>query len=373
MVDQKKVIVNLGLVGPGLIGKSFMKMVDAYNAQKNINSHLYDINIVAIARSKTMYLSQGLEHVPFSQLANVDNGLKVDLNAFTTHLLGKKSGSCPSSSVIPILVDCTSCQTIAESYPHWMEKGIHIVTPNKKAFSSDLSLFSRITAPSNTSLVYHEATVGAGLPIISTIHTLLRTGDEITKIEGIFSGTMSYIFNNFSPSSPAKALAFSDVVKVAKENGYTEPDPRDDLNGMDVARKVVILGRVCGSTIGLNNLPVQNIVPEELRCIESADEFMKKLPGYDDYFAKLNADARAANKVLRYVGTFHPVTGKSSVEMKQFDNTHAFAGLKGSDNIIAIHSKRYKNPLIIQGAGAGDDVTATGVFGDVLTIVDRLC
>lgn len=196
---------------------------------------------------------------------------------------------------------------------------------------------------------------------------MVNTGDEIVKIEGIFSGTLSYIFNNFSILGQDKPVKFSKVVAEAKKLGYTEPDPRDDLNGMDVARKVTILGRVAGLNLSIENLQLQNIVPEELRCIKTGDEFMEKITVFDDYFDKLNQDALKENSVLRYVGIVDP-NGISKVILQKYPSSHPFSSLKGSDNVIAFTTKRFPNPLIIQGAGAGAAVTAFGMFSDVLKI-----
>ncbi|CAG8653448.1 6592_t:CDS:2, partial [Funneliformis mosseae] len=219
-------------------------------------------------------------------------------------------------------------------------------------------------------LVYHESTVGAGLPVLSTLTDLIRTGDKVIKIEGIFSGTLSYIFNEFSKFDGEKKK-FSEIVKIAKENGYTEPDPRDDLNGLDVARKVVILGRLAGKDLSLKTLPVENVVPEPLRTLSSATEFMSSLPQFDEHFEKLNATANNNQQVLRYVGVIDPIGDKSEVKLVSLPSSHPFASLKGSDNIIAFTTQRFPNPLIVQGAGAGAAVTAFGIFSDLFKISDR--
>ncbi|KAI0229091.1 Homoserine dehydrogenase [Massospora cicadina] len=170
-----------------------------------------------------------------------------------------------------VLVDCTSDESVARLYPNWLKNGFHVVTPNKKAFSGELSLYKEILAASqkHARFCYHESTVGAGLPVLETLKALVHTGDKIVKIEGIFSGTLSYLFNNFSKASEDRT-AFSDIVKVAKAKGFTEPDPRDDLNGMDVARKFL--------------------------------QFMERLSDFDAHFDKLNSEAASKNQVLRYVG-----------------------------------------------------------------------
>ncbi|EEC83417.1 hypothetical protein OsI_28878 [Oryza sativa Indica Group] len=215
---------------------------------------------------------------------------------------------------------------------------------------------------------FYEATVGAGLPIISTLRGLLETGDKILRIEGIFSGTLSYIFNNFEGTR-----TFSDVVSEAKEAGYTEPDPRDDLSGTDVARKVIILARESGLKLELSDIPVRSLVPEALRSCSTADEYMQKLPSFDQDWARESKDAEAAGEVLRYVGVVDLVNKEGQVELRRYKKDHPFAQLSGSDNIIAFTTSRYKEqPLIVRGPGAGAEVTAGGVFSDILRLASYL-
>ncbi|KAL2912787.1 Homoserine dehydrogenase [Polyrhizophydium stewartii] len=271
-------------------------------------------------------------------------------------------------------VVAVATEAVAAQYPHFAALGLHVVTPNKKAFSGDPELLARIRAAAAAAgtLVLHESTVGAGLPILSTLNDLVDTGDDIVKIEGIFSGTLSFIFNQFSTPGSADAPAFSSVVQKAKELGYTEPDPRDDLNGLDVARKVVILARLAGIPLTLQSLAIENIVPEPLRQVATADEFLARLPEFDAHFAALHRDARAAGSVLRYVGTVGPRPDLCGVRLVRFPADHPFASLKGSDNIIAFTTRRFPNPLIVQGAGAGAAVTAFGMLSDILKIARTL-
>ncbi|KAJ3040961.1 hypothetical protein HK097_002416 [Rhizophlyctis rosea] len=352
--------LNLAIIGPGLVGSEFISQIAAYQARNAATR----FSVVAIANSRRQILSS-----------------KVSLSNWKTDLEGSNAQSADLSKLIDhaaahspcVVVDCTSNETVASSYPAWLDRGLHIVTPNKKAFSGSLSLWEDLQKKSaGKSKVFHESTVGAGLPILSTLKDLVDSGDEIVKIEGIFSGTLSYIFNNFSSTDPSAApQRFSDTVTVAKNQGYTEPDPRDDLNGMDVARKVVILGRVAGIPLDLSTLPVENIVPSELRSIPTSEEFMAKLPEFDDHFTQLNESAKKEGAVLRLVGVVDP-KGGSSVKLVKYAGSHPFASLKGSDNIIAFTTKRFPNPLIIQGAGAGAAVTAFGMFSDVLKIASQV-
>ncbi|KAJ5369242.1 homoserine dehydrogenase-domain-containing protein [Penicillium cataractarum] len=274
-----------------------------------------------------------------------------------------------------VLVDNTSSGAIAEAYPEFLKRGISIITPNKKAFSESFKLWRDIfrAAELGSSMVYHESSVGAGMPIISTLKELVQTGDEVTRIEGVFSGTMSFLFNQFSPKS-GQAGKWSETVKKAKELGYTEPDPRDDLNGLDVARKLTIMGRLAGLPIeSPTSFPVQNLIPGELQSCDTSEEFMSRLHEFDDHMEGQKLLAERSGKVLRYVGSIEMSTGNVKVGMEMFDHMHPIATLKGSDNIISFYTKRYGElPLTIRGAGAGGDVTAMGVTADLLKVLSQM-
>jgi homoserine dehydrogenase len=344
--SPQKMSLHIALIGPGLVGKAFLSQIHQFKHPK------VAVKVIGIMSSSRMTLG--------TEVTTVAEGQPKNLELFLEHM--KKHQPC-------VLVDCTSSDDIAQLYPKVLEFA-HIVTPNKKGFSGPIELYKNTVQSSmkNSKFVLHESTVGAGLPILSTLNDLVQTGDEIVKIEGIFSGTLSYIFNQFSQWN-GPSCSFSEVVKQAKELGYTEPDPRDDLNGMDVARKVVILGRLSGLELDTQTLQVENIVPEPLRTADAAS-FMQRLPQYDPYFTELNQNAKKENSVLRFVGV---VTSEGSkVSLEKYPSTHPFASLKGSDNIIAFTTKRFPNPLIVQGAGAGAAVTAFGMFSDILKIAKTI-
>ena len=274
-----------------------------------------------------------------------------------------------------VLVDNTSSQDVADQYPQVLARGISIITPNKKAFSGSYRLWQDIFAAAESSgaKVYHESSVGAGLPVISTLKELVDTGDSVTKIEGVFSGTMSFLFNSFAPTEGNGGQWSAEVTK-AKQLGYTEPDPRDDLNGLDVARKLTILARLAGLQIeSPTSFPVQSLIPKELESVASGDEFLQKLPDFDYHMDETKVAAERDGKVVRYVGSIDVVKKEVKVGLERFDRSHPIATLKGSDNIISFYTKRYgANPLIIQGAGAGGEVTAMGVTGDLLKVLGQL-
>jgi homoserine dehydrogenase len=219
-----------------------------------------------------------------------------------------------------VLIDCTASDEVPKHYPRILKENISIVTPNKKGVSGSLKLFNEIqeAIQDRQARLFYEATVGAGLPVISTLQDLHESGDSIHRIEGIFSGTLSYIFNEFG-SGDAK---FSQVVQQAKEKGYTEPDPRDDLNGMDVARKLTILGRTIGMEIegppSSSIFPVQSLIPPALERAQSGDEFVSGLPAYDAGFDEERVTAKNEGKVLRYVGSINVATKAISVSVQTY-------------------------------------------------------
>ena len=257
-----------------------------------------------------------------------------------------------------VLVDNTSNQDVADAYPQFLRQGISIVTPNKKAFSGGFGLwediFSAACSPRNPQggLIYHESSVGAGLPVISTLKDLVETGDQVTRIEGIFSGTMSFLFNSFAPVE-GNGGKWSAEVQKAKVAGYTEPDPRDDLNGLDVARKLVILARLAGLKIeSTSSFPVESLIPRALESVQSPEDFMQRLPDFDNEMEDVKRGAESEGKVVRFVGSIDVQQQAVKVGMETFEKSHPIAVLKGSDNIIIFYTKRYgSNPLVIQGAG----------------------
>lgn len=356
--------VNVAIIGAGVVGKSFIEQL------ANIKSRNITYNLIFLSTSKKAIISSD-----YSPL-NISKAIDLLAESKTSSLSTNDLISYLSKSNLPvILVDNTSNEKLAETYPLFVENGISIATPNKKAFSGNYKLWNDIfqhEGELNKGVVYHEASVGAGLPLISPLKEMVETGDKVVKIEGIFSGTLSYIFNEFSTIQP-NSTKFSEIVSVAKNLGYTEPDPRDDLNGLDVARKVTILARISGLPVeSPTSFPIHSLIPKSLESVKSADEYMEKLPNFDGDMDKLKAEAASENKVLRFIGSIDVPNNKVSVEIAKFDYSHPFASLKGSDNVISIKTERYPNPLIIQGAGAGADVTAMGVLGDVIKIAQRI-
>jgi aspartokinase/homoserine dehydrogenase 1 len=261
-----------------------------------------------------------------------------------------------------IFVDCTASEVVADCYEDVMQNSISVITPNKTANSRDMRSYLRlqeIAAKRNVQFLY-ETNVGAGLPVITTLNDLLASGDSIIRIEAVLSGTLSFIFNNFSHEKK-----FSAVVKEAMKRGYTEPDPRIDLSGKDVARKLLILARECGMDVSMGDIKIIPLLPSALRKAKNVNEFFKMLPEYDEHFYKLQQQAERAGKRLRCIATLN--NGKLSIELRAVDANHPFYNLSGSDNIISFTTQRYRErPLVIRGPGAGAEVTAAGVFAEII-------
>ncbi|KAJ6451692.1 homoserine dehydrogenase-domain-containing protein [Mycena vitilis] len=355
--------VYVAVVGVGLVGSEFINQLSAIPA-----SPFHLVSLTSTTRTIFNH-TQSISSSWKSDLASAVD--RPDLPKLTQQLSALVS---PTQKVA--LIDNTSSEDVAALYPTWLSAGINVITPNKKAFSGDIALYKRIVAASASGgRFYNEATVGAGLPVIGPLKDLVATGDKIVKIEGVFSGTMSYIFNEFSTGT-SDGPAFSSVVKVAREKGYTEPHPADDLNGFDVARKLTILSRIVSqSTLpelhSFASVDTKSLIPPELENIPTGDEFIARLPQFDEHFAKMRAAASADGQVLRFVGVVDVLNGQVRAGLEKYPTTHPFAtSLGGSDNIIMFHTERYgARPLIVQGAGAGAAVTAMGVLGDLLKLV----
>jgi aspartokinase/homoserine dehydrogenase 1 len=359
---QKSLPIGVALVGPGLIGSTFLSQLKDQWQKLNDEYHV-DFRILAIATSKKMVLSDTGVDLDNWKAEIESKSVNLDTNAMADHLA---NSSIPNTAVL----DCTASDAPPAEYLNWMKKGIHVITPNKKLNSGDLARYQALKKHQRSSLThfFYEGTVGAGLPVIFTLQHIVSSGDKVKRIEGIFSGTLSYIFNTFGSDS----RTFSEVVIAAKEAGYTEPNPQDDLAGMDVARKVTILARECGIDLELEQVSVESLVPEALQGT-SAEEYIKRLPEFDDEMQKLLDDAEDAGECLRFVGVVDPANQKGSVELRRYPKDHPFATLSGSDNIISFTTERYcDQPLIIRGPGAGAEVTAAGCFSDLLKLASYL-
>lgn len=349
-------VVNLFLVGTGLIGKELLSMIGVqYEALAK--NHLLEVNVVGVANSKRMLFNEsGLDlKKSIDQMQNT--GEEMHLSSYIARM---KELNLPNS----IFVDCTSAQEVADSYEEILNANISIVTPNKKANSGEYNKYKALKAAAFKRGVrfYYETNVGAGLPVINTLNDLIISGDKVIRIEAVLSGTMNFIFSSFNGGT-----SFSDVVKQAKEKGYTEPDPRDDLNGMDVARKILILARESGAELELKDVQVKGVVPDDCAAEKTVPEFFALLEKHNGSFEKLRADAEKKGEKLRYMAVLE--NGKAQVSLAGVGSDHPFYSLSGSDNIILLTTERYHDrPMVIRGPGAGASVTAAGVFADVIRI-----
>jgi aspartokinase/homoserine dehydrogenase 1 len=347
--------LSIGLIGPGTVGSVLLAQIATQiDRLRALN---LDLRVRGIASSTRMLLEEATVDLGQWQQRMAEAGEPLNMQRFINHV---------QADYVPhtVIIDCTASAEVADQYCDWLSRGIHIVTPNKKANSGLASYYRALQEAKRASGTHYlyEATVGAGLPVIQTLRDLRETGDEVTQIEGIFSGTLAYLFNVFDGHE-----SFSSIVRTARAKGYTEPDPRDDLSGLDVARKLIILGREMGLAMEMSDVEVEGLVPDALVAC-GVDEFMKRLPESDAAMAATLADARSKNQVLRYVGRID-ANGKATVGLMRLDAKHAFANIALTDNVVRFATRRYcDNPLIVQGPGAGPEVTAAGVFSDLLRL-----
>ncbi|KAF8591339.1 aspartate kinase homoserine dehydrogenase, partial [Ramaria rubella] len=311
-------LFNVAVIGVGLVGKEFISQLLSLSSPT--------IRLVSVSSStRTHFSAQGLTasdwHAALSKSTSKPNlsNLLAELTSLNTK---------PARVVV---VDNTSSESVAAFCPEFLKAGIHVITPNKKAWSGELTLWQQIQLASKggESKMLGEATVGAGLPIVGTLKDLVGTGDKVIKIEGVLSGTLSYIFNEFSTVNGSGPL-FSSVVKIAKEKGFTEPHPADDLTGSDVARKLTILSRHIPSLAhllphGYASVDTVSLVPAELENIATGDEFLAKLPAFDSQFDKLRTDAAKEGMVLRFVGIIDVQQRNVKASLEKYPVTHPFA------------------------------------------------
>lgn len=355
--------LSIGVIGPGHVGGTLLDQM-AGRLESLIGEFGVDLRVRAIASSSKMVLDEHrIDLSDWRARLGKDGSdtMPTDLDLMAEYV---HTDSVPHAAII----DCTASNDIAMRYGDWLAQGIHVITPNKRANTGDIEYYRELQRTSRRADAhyFYETTVGAALPVIQTLRDLVQTGDEVHRIEGVFSGTLSYLFNSFDGSTP-----FSEVVRAARDKGYTEPDPREDLSGMDVARKVVILAREMGMETGLEDMEIEGLIPVGLEE-GGVDEFLDRLADHDDEMAGVVEAARSSGKVLRFVGVIDPNEG-CQVSLRSYDNEHPFARIRLTDNIVTFSTARYsENPLVVQGPGAGPDVTAGGVFADLLRLANYL-
>ena len=353
--DLKKTL-HIFCLGTGNIGKTLFRQLQNQMPFLAKNNDL-EVKVMGISNSRQMFLSEaGLDLQDWERKLD-EVAEPADLKRFVQQMKAMNLPNC-------VFVDNTASATPVYYYKEILESSISIVTCNKIGNSADLEQYQAFKKAARTYGVdfYYETNVGAGLPIIRTLRDLMMSGDKVARIEAILSGTISYIFNNFKGDQ-----LFHTVVKEAQEKGYTEPDPRDDLNGKDFMRKMLILARDAGYAMEEKDVSIESMLPPACLAASSVEEFYQELENNAAYFENMKTQATANNQVLRYIGKLED--GKVEITLQMVGESHPFYALSGSDNIISFTTDRYKErPLVIKGPGAGAEVTAAGVFADIINV-----
>ena len=348
--------LNLYVVGTGLVGSRLLSMIHE-NKEELKKSHNINILLKGLSNSRKMIFAEEELSTQDSDNQLVNSNNSADLGVFVDNMI---KANLPNS----VFVDNTAGKTVPSFYDKILKHSISISTPNKVALSSDVNSYLKLksTAVKNNCSINYETNVGAGLPVISTLQNMVNSGDNVFKIIAVLSGSLSYIFNSFNEDS-----RFSDIVKKARSLGYTEPDPRDDLSGLDAMRKLLILARESGYLIESNKIVVNPCLTEKCMSAENTDAFFRALENEDALMSEKLHAALSKNKRLRFIARFENGTG--SIGLEEVGQESPFYNLSGSDNMIAYYSERYKEaPLIVRGPGAGADVTAAGVLAEIINL-----
>jgi bifunctional aspartokinase / homoserine dehydrogenase 1 len=349
----------LAVVGVGNVGGAVLRQIE--QQRHYLLSRGFDVSVVGVANSKRFVAdARGIDLSSWKEALESSRD-RMDGRTFASRLAAMELTNVA-------LVDCTSGPSIVDVYPAFIDANLHIITPNKWANALPWRRYATLmaTLEARKRHFLFEANVGAGLPVVSTLRDLIASGDEIVRIEGILSGTLSYLFNTFDGTTP-----FSALVRDAHRMGFTEPDPREDLSGQDVARKLLILARQIGLKMDLDEVKVDSLVPPALARGRYTPAFLRAFARHDQAIAERVRRAGSRDAVLRYVGILE--RGRARAGLKEFPRQHPVASAKGSDNVIAFTTKRYsRTPLVVQGPGAGADVTAMGVFSDILKLLHYL-
>ncbi|MCG8236347.1 bifunctional aspartate kinase/homoserine dehydrogenase I [Tenacibaculum finnmarkense] len=353
--EEKLKQLNLFVTGVGNVGERFLAQI--HQQKKYLKEHLkMNIRVVGIANSKKRtFDANGID------LNNWKDALKLGESATLEAFFNKTKSYNLRNSVF---VDNTANQKVSEIYEQYLRNSISVVTCNKIACASSLENYKTLKAVSrqyNAPFLF-ETNVGAGLPVIDTLKNLIASGDRVQKIQAVLSGSLNFVFNNFDENT-----TFHNVVTEAQKEGYTEPDPKIDLSGVDVARKILILARESGYELELSDIENDSFLPEKSLKTTNNEDFYASLTEFEAHFQNIFKEANDKNCRLKYVAEF--VDGKAKVGLQHIPADHPFYNLEGSDNIVLFFTDRYPvNPLLIKGAGAGADVTASGIFADVIRI-----
>lgn len=350
--------LNLFIVGIGNVGGTLIEQIKNQAASLEENSKI-QIRVIGMCNSRKMLIDEaGIDLNNWKELVD-----QCDEPFTTTALIARATELNLRNSV---LVDCTANEEIAGMYKSALSANISVVTANKIACSSEYEKYQELKDISlkNGAKFLFETNVGAGLPVIGTINDLVFSGDKITQIQGVVSGSLNFIYNMYDGENN-----FHDIVKQAQQEGYTEPDPRIDLSGVDVKRKIVILVRESGYEMELEDVSVKSFLPDSCFAVDTVDQFFEELKKNESTFKSMVETAKSKGEKLRIVGSFDGK--KASVEMQSVGSDHPFYNLQGKDNIVVLYTNRYaEQPMVIQGAGAGAGVTAAGVFADIIRIAN---
>jgi aspartokinase/homoserine dehydrogenase 1 len=344
--------VNLFISGTGNVGSKLLAQLQQQllHLEEHLRLHL---RVSAISNSRKMLFDDdGIDLSNWKKL--LEEGEDMELDKFIENIQQKNLRNS-------VFVDITANEAIAKTYPHYLQKSISVVACNKIACSSSYDYYTKLKdlAREFNALFLFETNVGAGLPVIGTLNDLLRSGDKVNRIEAVLSGTLNFVFNNYTGEK-----SFAEVVKQAQDEGYTEPDPRLDLSGMDVMRKIMILARETGEKLEMENITNESFMPESCMKGDVAN-FYKEMEKHEQHFLNLVSKAKAEGKKLKFVARFE--NGKAAVGLQHIDPQHDFYHLYGKDNAVLFYTNRYtEQPLVIKGAGAGAEVTASGVFADII-------
>lgn len=345
--EQAKQVKKIFIAGVGAVGTTLLKQVSAYCTSNSLR-------VLGVCNRKhVLWYNHSQSDYTLNQLLK---GPEKNWKQIVDKLTSYEEGSV-------IFVDATGSTETTDIYPKLLNNKIHIVTPSKLANTQSQESFEalhRLAADKNVQFLY-ETNVGAGLPIVNSIKNLIQTGDEVIEISGVLSGTMTYLFSELN-----KGSSFSESVIKARSLGYAEPDPRDDLSGEDVARKFLILARICGHKLERDELNVESLIPDELKDVDSTT-FLEELHRFDQDWSRRVNEADIEGKRLRYTGVLK--NGEIKVGIEKVDKSSSVGQLSGTNNLVQIKTRRYYDqPLIIQGPGAGKEVTAAGILGDILSI-----